>query len=113
MGMGVFVKDVVHPAHHLGHHIDHRQGKQCHPMWPCSTSRYGHIDFQDAPRQGQPSILPLTKKKFTSKIKNRRGVTYKDGSVIKHKDDSSSLVGSGVYKPNRDTTQSSHSYSCT
>eukprot|EP00983_Pelagomonas_calceolata_P041584 1138140-Pelagomonas_calceolata.AAC.1 len=30
------------PAHHLGHHMDHKQGKQCHPVWPARLLRYGH-----------------------------------------------------------------------
>eukprot|EP00983_Pelagomonas_calceolata_P074994 1152804-Pelagomonas_calceolata.AAC.1 len=33
------------------------------------------------------------------KIKDWREITYTDGSVIKHKDDSPPLAGSGVYKP--------------
>eukprot|EP00983_Pelagomonas_calceolata_P027515 864321-Pelagomonas_calceolata.AAC.1 len=42
MGKSAFEKNVVHPAHHLGNHIDHKQGKQCHLMWPARLSRYGH-----------------------------------------------------------------------
>eukprot|EP00983_Pelagomonas_calceolata_P017491 547446-Pelagomonas_calceolata.AAC.1 len=41
---------------------------------------------------------------LTPKSKDWREVTYADGSVIKHKDDSSPLAGSGVYKTGRDTT---------
>eukprot|EP00983_Pelagomonas_calceolata_P071989 1151480-Pelagomonas_calceolata.AAC.2 len=41
---------------------------------------------------------------FTPKIKDWKEITYTDGSVINHKDDSPSLAGPGVYKPGRDTT---------
>eukprot|EP00983_Pelagomonas_calceolata_P017180 538368-Pelagomonas_calceolata.AAC.1 len=52
MGMSAFKKNVDHPAHHLGHHIDHRQGKQCHHMWPARLSRYGH-EYKIKPQCGQ------------------------------------------------------------
>eukprot|EP00983_Pelagomonas_calceolata_P054933 1143896-Pelagomonas_calceolata.AAC.1 len=41
-------------------------------------------------------------------LKSRTGeITYTDGSVIRHKDESPPFVGSGVYKPSRYTAQSS------
>eukprot|EP00983_Pelagomonas_calceolata_P118732 1160534-Pelagomonas_calceolata.AAC.1 len=48
----IWKERVAHPAHHLGHHIDHKQGKQCHPMRPAQLSRYGH-EGEIEPRCGQ------------------------------------------------------------
>eukprot|EP00983_Pelagomonas_calceolata_P066598 1149118-Pelagomonas_calceolata.AAC.5 len=46
MGMNAFENNDIHPAHHFEHHIDLKQGNQCHPMWPARLSRspykYGH-----------------------------------------------------------------------
>eukprot|EP00983_Pelagomonas_calceolata_P011824 380562-Pelagomonas_calceolata.AAC.1 len=41
---------------------------------------------------------------FTPKIKDRKEITYIDGSVVKRKDDPPLLAGSGVYKPGKETT---------
>eukprot|EP00983_Pelagomonas_calceolata_P009806 317667-Pelagomonas_calceolata.AAC.1 len=41
---------------------------------------------------------------FTPKIKDWREMTDTDGSVIKRKDDSAPLAGSGAYRLGRDTT---------
>eukprot|EP00983_Pelagomonas_calceolata_P061220 1146731-Pelagomonas_calceolata.AAC.1 len=53
-------------------------------------------------RQGQPSICYL-QKTLTPKIQNWRGLTYSNGSVIEHEDDSPSFVGSAIsdcFSPN-------------
>eukprot|EP00983_Pelagomonas_calceolata_P004983 163131-Pelagomonas_calceolata.AAC.1 len=40
---------------------------------------------------------------FRPKIKDWNQMTFIDGSVIKHKNDSPPLAGSGAYKPGKDT----------
>eukprot|EP00983_Pelagomonas_calceolata_P020416 643737-Pelagomonas_calceolata.AAC.1 len=84
----------------------------------CLASNNWRKKFQSLPHdtnscshrcsQARAAFNPATyKKTFTSKIKNWREITCTDGSVIQHKDDSSSFVGSGVYKPSRNFSQSS------
>eukprot|EP00983_Pelagomonas_calceolata_P089131 1157280-Pelagomonas_calceolata.AAC.12 len=64
-----------------------------------------HICSHRCP-QARAAFHPATyKKTFASKTKNWREITYTGGSVIQHKHDSPPLVGSGVNKPSRDTTQ--------
>eukprot|EP00967_Tisochrysis_lutea_P073198 scaffold97919_cov19-Tisochrysis_lutea.AAC.2 len=51
-----------------------------------------------------PAIYKHT---FTSKIKEWRDIANTDGSVIKRRDESLPLAGSGVHKPSGDITQPS------
>eukprot|EP00983_Pelagomonas_calceolata_P056711 1144728-Pelagomonas_calceolata.AAC.1 len=56
--------------------------------------------------QTRAVFLPANyEKMFTPIIKDWKEITYTDGNVIKHKDDSPPLAGSDVYKPVRETSQ--------
>eukprot|EP00983_Pelagomonas_calceolata_P053863 1143458-Pelagomonas_calceolata.AAC.3 len=97
-----------------------RPFKQClgprHTRNSLATSKFCRTAaYSEYCPQARAAFHPATyKETFTSKIKNWReisnfspvldGSTYTDCSVIQHKDDSPPFVGSGAYKPNRDTT---------
>eukprot|EP00983_Pelagomonas_calceolata_P078323 1154234-Pelagomonas_calceolata.AAC.4 len=100
--------------HLMPYHCIHTRPniKQLEIKSPIPSPRHPYLLTQVP--TGKAAFHPAAyEKTFTYKFKRWREITFTDGSVIQHKDDSPPLVGSGVYKSSRATSHSSKQLQCT